>query len=51
MGVAASRRADLARHRRHLPAQLFQLLSTVELRLLGGEDCRHHLLLRYGCYY
>ena len=56
VGVATPRRADFPGYRSHLPAQLFQLLSAVELRLIGGESSRHHhtpavrvLLMLFEC--
>jgi hypothetical protein len=48
--MTAPRCTNLPGYGRHLPAQLFQLLSTVVMRLIGGENRRHHHLLEYGCY-
>ena len=45
MRMAAPRRADLPGHRRHLATQLFKLVSTVVMGLIGGENRRHHHLL------
>jgi hypothetical protein len=45
MRMAAPRRADLPGHRRHLATQLFKLVNTVVMGLIGGENRRHHHLL------
>jgi hypothetical protein len=43
--MTAPRCTNLPGYGRHLPAQLFQLFSAVVMRLIGGENRRHHHLL------